>query len=82
MRICELKQKDVINMCSCKSLGCPIDVEFCPKTGRILSIIVPGPGRLCCFWGKENECIIPWESICQIGDDIILVKLSDDKNSK
>ena len=34
MRICELKQKEVINICTCRTLGCPVDVEFaitCPE---------------------------------------------------
>ena len=58
MRLCELKQKEVINTCTCKSLG---------------------PGRFCCFWGRESEYIIPWNCICQIGDDIILVEIQEDK---
>lgn len=61
-------------MCTCKSLGCPIDVEFDCKTSRLTALIVPGPGRFCSFFGRESEYIIPWECICQIGEDIILVK--------
>lgn len=79
MRICELKQKEIINVCTCKSLGCPIDVEFDCKTNRLTALIVPGPGRFCSFFGRESEYIIPWECICQIGEDIILVKIQEDK---
>ena len=43
MRLCELKQKEVINTCTCKSLGCPVDLEFNYKTGKIESLILPGP---------------------------------------
>ena len=39
MRLCELKQKEIINTCTCRCLGCPIDVEFDCKTGQILSLI-------------------------------------------
>ena len=35
MRICELKQKEVINIHTCRSLGCPLDVEFCCETARL-----------------------------------------------
>ena len=28
MRVVDLRQKEVINICTCKTLGCPIDVEF------------------------------------------------------
>ena len=79
MRLCELKQKEVINTCTCKSLGCPVDLEFNCKTGKIESLILPSPGRFCCFWGRESEYIIPWNCICQIGDDIILVEIQEDK---
>ena len=37
MRICELKQKEVINIHTCRSLGCPLDVEFCCETARLES---------------------------------------------
>ena len=66
MRLCELRQKEIINTCTCKSLGCPIDLEFDCATGRIHSLIVPGPGKFCSFFGRENEYIIPWNCICQI----------------
>lgn len=78
MRICELKQKDVINTCTCKSLGCPTDVTFDPKTGKITALIIPGPGKICGFLGRDTEYIIPWECICQIGEDIILVEIQEE----
>ena len=67
MRICELKQKEVINTCTCRSLGCPT------------ALIVPGPGKLCCLFGHDSEYLIPWECICRIGDDIILVEIEEEK---
>ena len=41
MRVCELKQKEVINICTCKSLGCPLDVEFDCRTGQIQMLMRP-----------------------------------------
>ena len=79
MRIFELKQKKIINSCTCKSMGCPVDVEFDCKTGQITQLIVPGPGRFWGFFGRDCEFCIPWECICQIGDDIILVSIEEDK---
>ena len=79
MRVCELKQKEVINTCTCKSLGCPIDVEFNCAVNRLIALIVPGPGHFCSFWGRESEYIIPWECIRQIGEDIILVEIQEEK---
>ena len=71
MRMCELRQKEVINICSCRSLGCVSDVEIDTCTGRLVAIVVPGRGKLG-FLGKRNDCVIPWEAIRRIGDDIIL----------
>lgn len=79
MRLCELKQKDVINVCTCKSLGCPVDVEFDCQKGILTALIVPGPGRICGFFGRDTECIIPWNCIKQIGEDIILVEINEEK---
>ena len=39
MRICELKQKEVINICTCRTLGCPVDVEFNCETGCITALV-------------------------------------------
>ena len=79
MRLCELKQKEVINICDCLRLGYVGDVDFDACTGRILALIVPGPGCLWGFLGRESEYVIPWRDIQQIGDDIILVELHEKK---
>ena len=47
-------------------------------TGKITDIIVPGPGRVCGIFGRDSEYIIPWNHICKIGPDIILVEIKDD----
>lgn len=55
MRICELHNKQVINTCDCKILGCVADVEFNECTGCIQSLIVPGPGKLFCLSGGKSN---------------------------
>ena len=69
MRLCELRQKEVINVCSCASID--------PQNGQVLALIVPGPGRFSTLFGRDHECLIPWHCICQIGDEIILVELKE-----
>ena len=78
MRISELKQKEVINVKDCKRLGFVGDVDFDMKTGCMLAIIVPGPGCICGFLGREKEFVIPFEDVCQMGDDIVLVRLREE----
>lgn len=77
MRLCELRQKEVINVCSCASMGCVVDVDIDPQNGQVLALIVPGPGRFSTLFGRDHECLIPWHCICQIGDEIILVELKE-----
>lgn len=75
MRICELKQKEVINAEDCRRLGFVGDVDFDIEKGCLVALIVPGPGCFCGFLGREKEYVIPFCDICQVGDDIILVKV-------
>ena len=79
MRICDLKQKEIINTCSCRSLGCPSDVEFDIVTGCLTALIASEPGRFCNLLCRETECVIPWKCINQIGEDIILVSIKEEK---
>lgn len=76
MRICDLKQKEVINAKDCKRLGFVCDVDFNIENGCILAIIVPGPGCFCGFLGREKEYVIPFCDIKKIGEDIILVDVN------
>ena len=78
MQLCELKQKEVINICTCKSLGFPIDIKIDACKGILLALILPGPGKLCGFF-RDKEYIIPWNCIKQIGADIILVEIDEEK---
>lgn len=79
MRVCDLKQKEVINVCDCKRLGCVSDLIFDECTGCIEAIIVPGIGKICGIFGRDTEYIIPWRQIKQIGPDIILVEIDEEK---
>ena len=79
MRICDLKNKEVINASNCEILGCVSDVDIDLCTGKILALIIPGPGKVFGFLCRENEYIIPFECIVKIGPDIILVNVCVDK---
>lgn len=71
-----MKNKEVINICDGRRLGFVVDGQIDITQGKLLSIIVPGE---CNFLGisKGEDILIPWECIERIGDDIILVKVSD-----
>ena len=55
MRICDLRQKEVINIRDCQRLGYVADIDFDVCTGCICQLIVPGPAKFCGFSaGKLN----------------------------
>lgn len=72
MLFSEFRLKEVINTKTCKILGNVCDLSF-EKNGCIKDIIVPGPAKYCGCFGRDSEYIIPFCSIENIGDDIILV---------
>lgn len=71
---CDLRDKDVINLCDGSRLGCPTDFEFCASDGKITAIVIEGQGGFLGF-GKSDSIIIPWSKIECVGEDAILVKL-------
>ena len=79
MRICELREKEVINIRNCQRLGRVLDIEFDLHTGAICQLILPGPSRFCGFFGRDAEYLIGWKCIRQIGADIILVDVDLEK---
>lgn len=79
MRICELRQKEVINCRDCKRLGFVADIEIDIDTGMVVAIIVPGPCKIWGIIGHDHEYVISYCCIKQIGDDIILVDVDIEK---
>jgi len=73
VRIYELRQKEIINIKDGTRFGFAADLEIDLKTGEISKIIVPGPARVFGVFGRDAEYCIPWDTIQQMGDDVILV---------
>ena len=82
MRICDLKEKEVINVCDGRRLGFVEDVEFDLCSGCITHIIVPGPCKFLGFIGRDEEYVIGLCHICQVGCDLILVEVNLEKVTK
>lgn len=79
MRICELREKEVVNVCDGERLGNICDVDFEERTGRICSLIIPGPCKVFGIIGRDSEYIIPYECIKRIGADVVLVEVEASK---
>ncbi len=79
MRLCEMREKEVINMCNCKKLGYVADIVFDECKGCIEAIVVPEAGRFCGLFGSDSEYVIPFECVKKIGPDIIIVEICEEK---
>jgi len=76
-RIYELRQKEVINTRTGQRLGFISDIDIDVKTGKIVKIIVPGPGKIFGIFGREQEYQIQWCDIKKIGGDIVLIDVDE-----
>ena len=72
---CELRRKEVINICDGARLGCICDMELDVCTGTLLTLIVPGPSRCFGLLRGSEELVIPFCKIKKIGEDVILVEI-------
>lgn len=79
MRFCEMREKEVVNICTGKQLGCVVDLELDTCSGKIESIVVPGPGKFCGFFGTDCEYVIPYSCVKKIGPDAVLVEIKEEK---
>ena len=78
-RMYDLRQKEIINVGDGARYGFVSDLELDTTEGKILSLIVPGPGRVLGVFGRDQEYRIPWDSITKIGEDTILVDCNTGK---
>ena len=72
-RMYDLRQKELVNLNDGARYGFVSDLEINTDEGKIVALVVPGPGRVLGVFGRDQEYRIPWEKINKIGDDIILV---------
>lgn len=79
MRIQELRDREVINVCDCKRLGYVCDVDFDAGSGLVRALIIPGPCRICGLIGHDGEYIIPYGCVRRIGEEIILVEIREEE---
>lgn len=79
MRLCELREKEVINLCTCRRLGCVQDLIFDLCNGCLEAIVVPEHSKFCGLFGSDDEFVIPIDCIKKIGEDFILIEISEEK---
>lgn len=76
----DLTEKQVVNVCDGRILGYVVDFKVDVCNGRLTAIIIPGEGGIFGF-KKCTDIIIPWDKICKIGKDTIIVDIGSLPNS-
>jgi len=79
----ELKAKQVINTVDGKCLGHITDIVFDVVCAKALGFVVPQPNQG--FWGLfrgGKDIFIPFDCVCKIGVDVILVELYVDEHER
>lgn len=74
----ELRCKEVVNVTDGKKLGRIIDIVFDLPSGRIKGLVVPLQPCGFSLFKSPKHIFIPYNQICKIGNDIILVELYGD----
>ncbi|MGI6666210.1 MAG: YlmC/YmxH family sporulation protein [Bacillota bacterium] len=77
IRASDLATRDVVNTVDGRRLGNIVDVELDLASGRILAVVVPGQPKMLGVFGRSDDYVVPWENIKKIGEDVILVEISD-----
>ncbi len=73
-RIAELKDRQVVCVQDGTILGFVGDIELDTENGRLSALIIYGKSKAFGLFGREDDMVIPWESIEIIGEETILVK--------
>ena len=78
----ELKSKQVINTVDGKCLGHISDMIFDVATACVLGFVVPtGSSGFLGLFKSSKDIFIPFDCVCKIGVDVILVELYIDEKS-
>ncbi len=79
MSLSDLRTKDVVNTLDGRKLGKVMDIEFNVCSGLVEAIVVPGEWKaMHVIRGEKCGVVIPWQQICKIGENVILVQLNPD----
>ncbi len=76
LSFCDLRAKEVINICDGRRLGNIIDLIIDCVCARVVGIVVPCDKGFFNFFKANQDIFIPWNRICKIGKDVILVELT------
>ena len=82
VRASDLRLRDVVNILDGAKLGVISDFDMDLESGRVRTLIIPGPKPIFGLFGRETEYVVPWEAIRKVGADVILVELPGDTDQE
>ena len=69
----QLRLKEVISIADGSRFGYLGDLELDLDSGQVKALVIPGRLRLFGLLGREEDALIPWETVRRFGEDTILV---------
>lgn len=72
-RMGQLRLKEVISIGDGSRFGYVGDLELDLDSGQVKALVIHGRLRLFGLLGREEDIVIPWESVKRFGEDTILV---------
>ena len=73
----DLQKKELVSISDGTKIGYADDVMIDADDASVKSLVVYGRLRLFGILGRQPDIVIPWEDIEIIGEDAILVSVSD-----
>ncbi len=75
MKLSDLQSKNIVNVLDGRNIGNIIDVNI-GYDGNIESLVIEASRKFMSF-NREEDKVVLWKDITKIGEDVILVKKSD-----
>ena len=79
--ISDLRYKEIIDVADGCRYGYPQDIVVELTPGQVTALLVPGQPRFFGLLGRDEDIVIPWSRVRQVGKDIILVDSGQGKTS-
>ena len=76
VRITDMQDKEVINICDGTRLGFVDDLELDTCTTQITALVICGRRRWFGLFGREPDKVIQWKDIEVVGEETILVNFT------
>ena len=73
VKLSSLRSQVVIDIHSGERLGNVIDLDVDFSTGFITGLVVGADNSFMSFFAKDDERVVPWNSIIKIGKDAVLI---------